>query len=591
MVIRILNDEVASQIAAGEVVERPASVVKELIENSIDAGATSVQIKLEEAGKKLIEVSDDGCGIPSSEIPLAVSRHATSKLTTAADLFSIHTLGFRGEALASICSVSRTTITSRFEEEKTGSKLVVEGGKAGELQKVGVPRGTVVKVEQLFYNVPARLKFLKSDRTEKRLINELVTKYALVYSDIRFSLRYDKKDVLRTSGGADKREVLSHLFGIENAKKLIPVLNIDDDISISGFISPTSVTRSNRKGIHIFVNGRPIHDIALVTSMINAYHTLLMVGRYPFGVIFLEMPTEMVDINVHPTKYEVRFREKDRVFRSVGRAVRKALLASSPIPEASINNWDSSGRKGDAFAGGVGLLGNESLIGPSWWFQGRVGKPGTGSDKFTSPSGGIRQEEFEKMRSPLLRLVGQIASTYIVAEGPDGLYLIDQHAAHERILFEKFIEQKNGIIPSQRLLQPVTIQLTAPEAAEIQEKLSIINKLGFDIEPFGHNTYVIRAIPSLLFGMQPETAVRVLVEDFEEDEIPLQNEIEAKIIARICKSVAVKGGQTLSTAEQQQLLLDLEKCESPRTCPHGRPTMIHLSVDLLERQFGRKGAK
>ena len=589
--IRILNDEVASQIAAGEVVERPASVVKELIENSIDAGATSVQIKLEEAGKKLIEVSDDGCGIPSSEIPLAVSRHATSKLTTAADLFSIHTLGFRGEALASICSVSRTTITSRFEEEKTGSKLIVEGGKAGELQKVGVPRGTVVKVEQLFYNVPARLKFLKSDRTEKRLINELVTKYALVYSDIRFSLRYDKKDVLRTSGGADKREVLSHLFGIENAKKLIPVLNIDDDISISGFISPTSVTRSNRKGIHIFVNGRPIHDIALVTSMINAYHTLLMVGRYPFGVIFLEMPTEMVDINVHPTKYEVRFREKDRVFRSVGRAVRKALLASSPIPEASINNWDSSGRKGDAFAGGVGLLGNESLIGPSWWFQGRVGKPGTGSDKFTSPSGGIRQEEFEKMRSPLLRLVGQIASTYIVAEGPDGLYLIDQHAAHERILFEKFIEQKNGIIPSQRLLQPVTIQLTAPEAAEIQEKLSIINKLGFDIEPFGHNTYVIRAIPSLLFGMQPETAVRVLVEDFEEDEIPLQNEIEAKIIARICKSVAVKGGQTLSTAEQQQLLLDLEKCESPRTCPHGRPTMIHLSVDLLERQFGRKGAK
>ena len=589
--IRILNDEVASQIAAGEVVERPASVVKELIENSIDAGATSVQIKLEEAGKKLIEVSDDGCGIPSSEIPLAVSRHATSKLTTAADLFSIHTLGFRGEALASICSVSRTTITSRFEEEKTGSKLVVEGGKAGELQKVGVPRGTVVKVEQLFYNVPARLKFLKSDRTEKRLINELVTKYALVYSDIRFSLRYDKKDVLRTSGGADKREVLSHLFGIENAKKLIPVLNIDDDISISGFISPTSVTRSNRKGIHIFVNGRPIHDIALVTAMINAYHTLLMVGRYPFGVIFLEMPTEMVDINVHPTKYEVRFREKDRVFRSVGRAVRKALLASSPIPEASINNWDSSGRKGDAFAGGVGLLGNESLIGPSWWFQGRVGKPGTGSDKFTSPSGGIRQEEFEKMRSPLLRLVGQIASTYIVAEGPDGLYLIDQHAAHERILFEKFIEQKNGIIPSQRLLQPVTIQLTAPEAAEIQEKLSIINKLGFDIEPFGHKTYVVRAIPSLLFGMQPETAVRVLVEDFEEDEIPLQNEIEAKIIARICKSVAVKGGQTLSTAEQQQLLLDLEKCESPRTCPHGRPTMIHLSVDLLERQFGRKGAK
>ena len=215
MVIRILNDEVASQIAAGEVVERPASVVKELIENSIDAGATSIQIELEEAGKKLIEVSDDGCGIPSSEIPLAVSRHATSKLTTAVDLFNIHTLGFRGEALASICSVSRTTITSRFEEEETGARLIVEGGKSREIQKVGVPRGTVVKVEQLFYNVPARLKFLKSDRTEKRLINELVTKYALVYSDIRFSYRSDKKDVLRTSGGADKREVLSHLFGIE----------------------------------------------------------------------------------------------------------------------------------------------------------------------------------------------------------------------------------------------------------------------------------------------------------------------------------------------------------------------------------------
>ena len=570
MTIKVLPPEVASQIAAGEVVERPASVVKELVENSLDAGARKITISVRQAGKRLIEVADDGTGIASKELPLTVSRHATSKLSTADDLFHIHTLGFRGEALASIGSVSHLTITSRSPQSELAARLRVDGGKESAVEAVGAPAGTVVRVEDLFYNVPARLKFLKKDVTERRHIEEFVTRYALAYPGVSFQLRQDERATIQTSGSGDRREVLASLYSVELARQMLEVLAEYEQLSIKGFTSAISHTRSNRREITFFINGRWVQDSALVAAVIQAYHTYLMVGRYPQAALFLEMPAEQVDVNVHPTKAEVRFRERDRIFSGVQRATRRALLAHTPVP-----------------GGGIGPVEY-----PTNFTRSRGSWTPVAPD-VQQPRLNLEHAEANRMETdvPLLRLVGQLASTYLVAEGPDGLYLIDQHAAHERVLFERFMEEKNTSIPSQALLQPVTVEFSAGEAGLIADQLPILEELGFQIESFGLNTYLVRGIPQILTDIEPASALRVLVEDFEEDESPLQAEQEAIIVARICKRAAVKAGKTLSIEEQTALLRDLENCHAPRTCPHGRPTMIHLSVDVLERQFGRRGAR
>jgi len=595
MPIRLLSSEVASQIAAGEVIERPASVVKELLENSLDAGARTMTIAIEEAGKKLIEVADDGSGIPSNELELAVARHATSKLVRSDDLFSISTLGFRGEALASIGSVSRMTITSRVVNETEGARLRVEGGKAGNLTKVGTTVGTTVRVEDLFYNVPARLKFLKTDVTERRAIDVLVTRYALAYPDKRFKLSEGKNITLQTSGDGDRRAILAALYGVDVAKQMLEIMSEEEGYRLTGLISPTSLTRSNRKEITFFINGRWVHDASLSMALLQAYHTLLMVGRYPLTALFLEMNPEEVDVNVHPTKAEVRFRNQDKVFSFVQRSIRKALLAYSPVPNVAPSLWGSARTVQAQPRGNAGvdwaIAHDEQLTVSS----------DQSSDNFPmqsdEPSVSNHQSPVATPQSlvtpiPLLRLIGQIGATYLVAEGPDGLYLIDQHAAHERVLFEKLMAQhamKN--IPSQSLLTPAVVTLPPYSAQLLNTQLSVLQHFGFDVEEFGPNTFQVRAIPALFMGSDPAVALRAVVEDFEEDESPLQNEVEAKLAARVCKRMAIKAGQALSSEEQRVLLIDLEACDSPRTCPHGRPTMIHLSVDMLERQFGRRGAR
>jgi DNA mismatch repair protein MutL len=585
MSIRILPAEVASQIAAGEVVERPASVVKELLENALDAGARSVSITVEGAGRKLIEVGDDGNGIMVGELALAVSRHATSKLVAADDLFHISTLGFRGEALASISSVSRLAITSRQEAAETGARLRVEGGIAGPVEPVGAPAGTVVRVEDLFYNVPARLKFLKAESTERRQIDDLVTRYALAYPHVRFQLRQEGRLSLTTSGNGDRREVLGGLYGVDVARQMLEVFSEYDDLKVTGFISPVSLTRSNRREITFFVNGRWVQDPTLVSALVQAYHTMLMVGRYPQTVLFLEMPAERVDVNVHPAKAEVRFRDRDEVFSGVQRAVRRALLAYTPVPGLeSVSSWSQPERE------------QTRLPTIDWRQEMEAGRPpgnnsSPGVEVNDAQDVARSNTQLPVSKLPLLRLVGQVASAFLVAEGPDGLYLVDQHAAHERVLFERFMAQRNGIIPAQALLEPAAVDLTPASARLLAEQLPTLKRLGFHVEPFGAHTYLVRAVPALLASADPAASLRVLVEDFEEDETPLQAEIEARIIARVCKRAAVKAGQSLSSEEQRTLLLDLEACQAPRTCPHGRPTMIHLSVDLLERQFGRRGAR
>ncbi len=585
MPIRLLASEVSSQIAAGEVVERPASVVKELIENSLDAGAKNISIAIVDSGRTLVEVADDGHGIPAAELELAASRHATSKLVQSEDLFHISTLGFRGEALASISSVSHFTMISRVASDREGARLKVDGGVSSKVEKAGAPVGTVVRVENLFYNVPARLKFLKTDITERRAIDAMVTRYALAYPNVRFKVTDGRQATLQTAGDGDRRAILAALYGVDVAKQMLEVMAQEEGLSLSGFISPTSLTRSNRKEITFFVNGRWVQEISLNSALLQAYHTLLMVGRYPLTALFLEIAPEDVDVNVHPTKAEVRFRSQDKVFSFVQRSARKALLAYTPVPSVSPQLW------------GTRSVPVEKEVGIDWSIAHDESVTGNGPSANSDELQTANYESTSNQKSfatgvPLLRLIGQIGSTYLVAEGPDGLYLIDQHAAHERVLFERLMAQhEKKHIPAQALLAPEVVTLPPQSAQMLTEQLPFLNHFGFEVEEFGTNTFQVRAMPVLFSGGDPASALQALVEDFEEDEAPLQAEVEARLAARVCKRLAVKGGQTLTGDEQRSLLNDLEACQSPRTCPHGRPTMIHLSVDMLERQFGRKGAR
>ena len=577
MPIALLTEEVSSLFAAGEVIERPASVVKELIENSLDAGAHTIEIRVEGAGRTLIEVADDGAGIPSPEVALAAARHATSKLRTPDDLTAIRTLGFRGEALASIAAVSRFELLSRAAGEEAGSRLTVQGGASGPLQVAGMPPGTQVRVRDLFFNVPARRKFLRSDETERRRIQTLAARYAVAYPDVRFRLLLEGRAVLETTGRGDAREALAAVVGPEIAAQLLALPKIESGgLRVAGFVSPVGVHRSNRREITLFVNGRWIQDAGLTTAVVQAYHTLLMVGRFPLAVLQLAIPPDQVDVNVHPAKTEIRLRDPEAVFGLVQRAVRATVLRQGP----PAIDWMAPG------PGVWGRAQGDRAYGPDPAWEMAHGLDLAGAEPL-----GIEQAPLlPRGDLPLLRPVGQVGAAYLVAEGPDGLYLIDQHAAHERVLFEALMEARRvGSPASQALLEPEALELSPAHAALLEPQLPALGALGFDVQAFGGTTYRVRALPALLASLNPTAALQAAVEDFEEDERPLGDEVEARLAARVCKRAAIKAGQVLSLAEQAELLRTLEACASPRTCPHGRPTMIHLSVEALERQFGRRG--
>jgi DNA mismatch repair protein MutL len=574
MTIQILSQEVASAIAAGEVVERPASVVKELVENALDAEAHSIVVRIEGGGRKLVEVSDDGAGIPAKEVPLAVERHATSKLHTIDDLFAIRTLGFRGEALASIAAVAHLELVSRTPQDAKGTRLRAEGGNAGRPEAVGAPAGTVVRVGDLFFNVPARQKFLKSEETERRRILTLVTRYALAYPHVRFQLTQEGRPAFASSGSGDRREVLSAVFGLDVAREMISLPPAEGrGVQVEGYISPPAVHRSNRREVTLFVNGRWIQDAALTAAVVQAFQGLLMVGRYPIAAIFVAVPPETVDVNVHPAKAEIRFREPEAVFAIVQRAVRATLLGQAPATALAPPAMWAAGWSESAAARGAD---------PAWAIA-----HATAHEE--APAGPIAQPGLSAGRLPLLRSIGQVGATYLVAEGPDGLYLIDQHAAHERVLFERLMQLQQTGAASQTLLEPMTVELSVAESMVLEGQVEILRRLGFEVEAFGSTAYRVRAVPPLLAHLPAALALRAVIEDFEEDESPLADAVEARVAARVCKRAAVKAGQVLSLAEQEQLVRDLEACAVPRSCPHGRPTMIHLSVDTLERQFGRHG--
>ncbi|MGA9350052.1 MAG: DNA mismatch repair endonuclease MutL [Anaerolineae bacterium] len=584
MPIRVLSEEVASKIAAGEVVERPASVVKELVENSIDAGAREIKVEARQGGRRLMRVIDDGTGIPADEVELAFARHATSKIASVDDLVSISTLGFRGEALASIAAVSQFTIVTRTAEEDVGTLLRLEGGKVTQRQKKGCPQGTVVTVENLFYNVPARLKFLRSETTERKHIDSLVYCYGMAYPHLRFSLLNDGRLTFQSLGSGELYDVLIKVYGLEIAQQMLEVRSIEADnlkpgtsnlelVDVYGYISPPSLHRANRSYLTFFVNGRWVQDRMLSYAVSEAYHTLLPTGRCPIVVLRLDLDPSQVDINVHPTKSEIRFLDSNAVFAAVQKAVRRTLVDQATIPRMSglPSQWPAPDMERRRRLVEVGTQAELALEA-----QRTAGIEAPSAFEFP-----------EAAKLPPLRVLGQVAQTYIIAEGPEGLYLIDQHAAHERVLYERLMaERAKMAITSQALLEPLTIELPFRSGVAGGESLEFLNQLGFDIEPFGGETYLVRAVPAMLAKGDIGQAIVEIVDELTEGGTVGTGE-ERALISLICHS-AVRAGQTLSMEEMRDLIRQLEQTAMPRTCPHGRPTMIHLSAEQLAREFGRR---
>jgi DNA mismatch repair protein MutL len=603
MPIHILSEKLIAQIAAGEVVERPTSVVKELLENALDAGAKTIHISTQEGGRKLIRVSDDGMGICADEVELAFARHATSKLSKLEDLEQLQTLGFRGEALASIASVSRLMMTTRHYNENIGTQIRIEGGTITQKIAVGVPNGTVVTVENLFYNTPARLKFLKSENTEKRHIVAVVTNYAIAYPQVKFILEQDGREIFRSIGNGQLADVVVRAVGLETFKHMLEVYVEDpaqDDrppVRVWGYTSAPDLSRADRGNITLFVNGRWIQDAKLTYAVVQAYHTLLMTGRYPIAVLMIEIPPHEVDVNVHPTKAEVRFRDPNAVFSTIQRAVRMAVIGKANVPDIRLRG------------------GNVSIPSTSTDATWNLGNPRPRTTELPlniTDTGQYPQQYPQKYASdetfdlsdipeglglpknprtlPMLRVVGQVGAMYIVAEGPAGMYLIDQHAAHERILYEQYIARfSSQEIAVQQALSGQTITFSPSEASLVMDKLDALKAVGFELEPFGNHTFVIRAVPAILADKDPVTVIAGVIDDLQADKQPGMGKIEEKLIRFVCRHVAVKAGQILNHQQMQDLIRQLEFTRNPHTCPHGRPTLLHLSGDQLAREFGRGG--
>jgi DNA mismatch repair protein MutL len=572
MPIRILSPDVASKIAAGEVVERPASVVKELLENSLDAGATQIAIEVQGGGVRLIRVVDNGVGIPPEEVDLAFERFATSKVATADDLEGISSLGFRGEALPSIAAVSEVTMVTRSREELSGIFVNIKDGAVLEKAKRGCPIGTTVTVRNLFRNVPARLKFLKSSATENGHISNLVTQYSLAFPEVRFTLLIDGRTAFRSTGSGNLREVVGTVYGLEVGKAMlqIEVKEGADPLlpGVTGFISPISLTRASRNYLSFFVNRRWVQNRILIYALEEAYQGLLMVGRHPIAVINISLPPEDLDVNVHPTKNEVKFRNERDVFSAIHKAVREALAIQASMPTLDTLPQPQSVSASQA----------ERL--PA--FAAKSEEAVTRTPLATSP----HSAEPVAKSLPILRVVGQMANTYIIAEGPDGMYLIDQHAAHERVLFERIRDQRSRrAVEVQGLLQPAPVELTVRQQELLELQSEALSEYGFGIEHFGERTYLVRSVPALLSGQNVAQSLVEVLDFLAEGE---KGDRREEIAISLACHGAVRAGQALSQEEMRDLIRQLEQASQPRTCPHGRPTMIHLSSNQLEKGFGRR---
>jgi len=560
MSIKVLEPQVVSRIAAGEVVERPASVVKELVENSLDAGSSQISIEVRGGGVSLIRVTDNGAGIPSGEVGLAFDRYATSKISSLEDLESILSLGFRGEALPSIAAVAQVDMITCAPGERVGAYLSLIGGAIASRGSQGRAQGTTVTVRSLFRQVPARLKFLKSVATENGHIANVVSQYALAFPEVKFSLSIDGRMALRTPGSGRLIDSIIEVYGVEVAGHMIEIEGEAKASSpqVVGMVGSPKVSRSERGQLSFFVNRRWVNSRLLARAVEEAYHGLLMSGKHPIAVINIWLPTQEVDVNIHPTKSEVKFRNEHLVFSAVYRAVRQALVEKMPVPriEEVAVAYESPSRQ--AFP----LPAQVRLASPAPWAP----------EVPTSPL-------------PVLRVLGQLDNSYIIAEGPDGLYLIDQHAAHERVLFENIEHQRSQReIEIQGLLEPMTLEVSPRQGEVLRSHYEALAEFGFSIEPFGDRTFLVRAVPALVYRKDWVGMLRELLDSLAEGGKGDWVEGIAKSIA--CHG-AVRAGQALTDAEMRELVRQLEQTATPRTCPHGRPTMIHLSSGQLKKEFGR----
>jgi DNA mismatch repair protein MutL len=609
--IRVLPETVANRIAAGEVIERPASVVKELVENALDAGAISIRVEVEGGGRRTIVVTDDGCGMSRDDALLAFERHATSKLRTAEDLLAIATLGFRGEALPSIAAVSRLVLETRAADENEGTRVEWAAGKLIGVRPAGLPVGTRVTVSDLFYCIPARRKFLKSDSVELGHIASLVTHYALAYPERHFELRTPAQQLIEAPAASSASERVYQLFGRQMLEELVeipeqsaPLAAATETgpadsarVTLRGFVSRPQVHRTNRNNIYTFVNRRLVRDRLMLHALMEAYRNLIPEGTFPVALLFLELPPEAVDVNVHPAKIEVRFRQPQRVHDFIRDALRTALAAGRAVatfpvaaePRVSVAqpsaSADTSGTpeplrltRPEAPPASLPFPSTTPIELPS-----PAPAPSSGAAAPPAPA------KTDASTIATLRPLGQMNNSFIVAVNAEGLWLIDQHVAHERVLFERHLEaRRRGPLAGQRLLMPLVLELQPRQLAIFDQVAEELRANGFDVEPMGPRSVAVRAAPAGVPGSEVEKLLLEILDEIEQENRSVSLEtVQAKIAASTACHAAIKANQPLDQQKMQWLLAELATAEHPVSCPHGRPVLLRYSLREIERAFGR----
>ncbi|MDI3547604.1 MAG: mismatch repair protein MutL [Halanaerobiales bacterium] len=634
--IKQLPESVANQISAGEVVERPASVVKELVENSIDAGSDKIAIETENGGKDKIRVRDNGSGIEADELELAFSRYATSKIKEINDLYSIKTLGFRGEALASIASVSRIEIRTRTEKELKGSYMKIAGGKIISKKPAGVPRGTDIIVEDLFYNTPARFKYLKTTNTEFGHISNIVNREALAYPEIQFSLRHNNNQVLQTPGSGDLLDALYAIYGEELVSNLLAVDYEDRYIKLEGFIARPDYYRSSRVYQLFFVNRRTVYNRILSMGVEEGYRGLLPPNTHPVVFLNLKLNQILVDVNVHPTKREIKFSRDEIIKDVIIKGIRATLESIDPAPRMQIKSRFD--RKKNRLKEGlkkskVRLPLKEDIAAPGKveskednsankmtaaqdkipediiYIRDKSINPGEkergkekGNAKGENSQDRIREEKDQTNEknyvqvknvpagSPLKKILGRIHNTYIIAEAEDGMYIIDQHNAHERVLYDQFKNKfKNNRVVSQPLLVPATVEVTLPEMEVINKYRDDLEKLGIKMESFGGKSLIVQEVPAIIKRKATKKVIRELIDNLlKEGKTMNQAELIDEMITYMACRGAIKAGMKMEEEEVNKLINDLFQSTNPNRCPHGRPIIIHLTEKDIEKGMGRR---
>ena len=578
MKIRLLPPALVSRIAAGEVIERPASVVKELIENALDAGASRVDIQAASGGVTLLRVSDDGEGVDAEDLEAAFTRHATSKLEDEAALHRIGTLGFRGEALASMAAVADVTLLSRTAASLSGAEIRVKNGVVIEQGPRAAPPGTTVSVRNLFRDVPARLKFLKSNAAEANRIASVVGAYALSRPGTAFSLTVDGKESVRSQGNGDRRAAFAAVYGAGTAARMLDVDWSGDSsglaIDVGGLTSPADLSRGNRTFVTLLVNGRLVQSRSLSFAVTEAYRGFLASGRYPMAVLDVHVDVGETDVNVHPAKMEIKFRDERPVFSAVRHAVTESLeREAAPRPATVI-----PGAAASPFA----PLDEAAASRPM-----PVDAPISGLREAGPRAQGAVSGQ-GALRVPVLRVLGQLGSTFIISEGPEGMYLIDQHTAHERVLFDQLRRDRDrGEVKSQGLLEPLAVEMSPEEQELVAEHAEILTGYGFDTEPFGERAVLLRAVPAGLAAAEPSRALHDVLDYLQADDLRGYSWEERMLASVACHS-AVRAGQALSAQEMREMVRLLETADNPHACPHGRPIIVHMSTAQLEREFDRR---